>query len=288
MASESNLDFGYVFLWRSLSENPLWTQLPVHWLKVWIGILMKANYRATKWWDGEKMNHIPAGAFITSIDNMAAYCKVSPMQVRGALKFLQNAGMVTSQTSSKHTLLVVENWGTYQPQLESNFPSVTNQQQADNKPVTGREQGENRETTTAKEVNKEEYTLSPDEVAGPRIRVMPKSRRPRTPIHPLVEQYAKRIVDRHPVNRSCSLNEAAKYITAIVKGITLADLPERLAGIDRRHAARCASEDWCKDDCKYAPGLAKYLAPTLGRFDVEPPVSNPMVPQRREYPRLII
>jgi hypothetical protein len=105
---------GYIFLYRRLLENPLWHQLPAEWLKVWIGILLRANFKPTKWWDGKQQIDIPAGAFVTSIEKLAGFCKVTPKQIRGTLNYLERAGMVARRRAGTYSVLVVENWDTYQ------------------------------------------------------------------------------------------------------------------------------------------------------------------------------
>jgi hypothetical protein len=86
----------------------------------------------------------------------------------------------------------------------------------------------------------------------------------------LIQETAQRIHDRHPAVRRCSVKEIKKYLTAILKPVPKGERAERLAGIERRHALRCASEQWTKNGGEYAKGLANYLAPTMGRFDEDP------------------
>jgi hypothetical protein len=109
---------GYILLHRQLLENPIWTQMPAEHFKVWIGILMRANYKPSKWWDGSTQIDIPAGAFICSLDTLAQFCHVSISQVRSTIKYLEMTHAIARRTTHRHTLLTVTNWSIYQSAAE--------------------------------------------------------------------------------------------------------------------------------------------------------------------------
>lgn len=107
---------GYIRLHRKLIENPLWHQMPEAWLKIWIGILLRANFRPSQIWDRKtgKQVEIPAGAFVISISTLAEFTKCTPKQIRGTLAYLERAQMVARLRAGSLTVLVVENWDSYQ------------------------------------------------------------------------------------------------------------------------------------------------------------------------------
>ncbi|MCE5309676.1 MAG: hypothetical protein LLG20_18735 [Acidobacteriales bacterium] len=69
-----------------------------------------------KWWDGKQQVEIPAGAFVTSIEKLAQFCRVSPKQIRSALGYLERAEMVVWQRvdGRAYSVLIVANWDAYQ------------------------------------------------------------------------------------------------------------------------------------------------------------------------------
>ncbi len=60
------IDTGWVRIHRGLLKHPLMVQLPAEWFRVWIFILLRANFQPTTWWDGRREVSLPAGSFITS------------------------------------------------------------------------------------------------------------------------------------------------------------------------------------------------------------------------------
>jgi hypothetical protein len=82
---------------------------------------------------------------------------------------------------------------------------------------------------------------------------------------------ALRMIQRHPVKRRCSLTEAAKRLKAILGKLPKPERLRKLEQIESYHAGWCECEDWQKEDEKYAKGLANWLAPTEGRYELQPP-----------------
>jgi hypothetical protein len=105
---------GFVALYRRLLDHPLWKQLPSEWLKAWLYLLLRANHKPCSWWDGVREIEIPAGGLVTSIEKLAASSRITPRQARGSLDYFEKAGMVTRQTSSRHSIITITNWASYQ------------------------------------------------------------------------------------------------------------------------------------------------------------------------------
>ena len=90
-------------------------------------------------------------------------------------------------------------------------------------------------------------------------------------IDDLALETAQRLCSRHPAKRRCSVSEAVKRLRAIIGKLPKHEQAEKLAAIDRNHEAWCATEQWQKEGGEYAKGLANWLSPTEGRYDLQPP-----------------
>jgi uncharacterized protein YdaU (DUF1376 family) len=115
-----------------------------------------------------------------------------------------------------------------------------------------------------------EPTLEPVAAATVALEVVP-------PIseNELIAATADRLCKRHPKPRTCGPAEARKHLHAIVGKLPKADRAAKLQRIDRNHQGWCESEQWTKDGGAYAKSLANWLAPTMGRYDMEPPSRAP-------------
>jgi len=111
-------DNGFIKLHRALLGHPVWTQLSPTVLKVWIGCLLRANWKPSTWYDGKQQVYLPAGSFIFSQATLGKFCCLSRKQVRTALKHLQKLHCIhlklASTGAKRYSLLVIENWTTYQ------------------------------------------------------------------------------------------------------------------------------------------------------------------------------
>jgi hypothetical protein len=102
------------------------------------------------------------------------------------------------------------------------------------------------------------------------------------PIEEHVDLVSERIYSRHPSIRRCGPAEIKKHLRTITAKIKTAEAKiAKLYAIDAIHAAWCGTEDWTKEDGKFAKGLDNWLAPTMGRFDVaparDPPKEKPTI-----------
>jgi hypothetical protein len=129
---------GFIKIWRSMADDPLWTSVPHAWFRVAMGVLFKANWKPGKWWDGSREVQIPAGGLVTSEDKLAGFCRVSRQQCRGAFRYFQETQWAKVETTSRHTLLIVRNWGRYQGDTRDRQPA---DDQPDNQPITTIEEG---------------------------------------------------------------------------------------------------------------------------------------------------
>jgi len=54
---------GWIRLHRSMLDHPLMEQLPAAWFRIWVAILLSANWKPGVWWNGKREISIPAGSF---------------------------------------------------------------------------------------------------------------------------------------------------------------------------------------------------------------------------------
>jgi hypothetical protein len=241
---------GYIFLHRRILDNPIWHQLPAEWLKVWIGILLRANFRPTKWWDGHRQVDIPAGAFVTSIQSLANFCKCTPKQIRGSLEYLERANMVARQRASQYSIITVSNWETYQ--------TLRGAEGIDG----GMDEGTVRAYTRAIRGQAEGKRRATEEEGNKAIRE--EGTPPSLDFHDWLErQYA-----RHPKKRDKGLAERYAVESFEAGKFTLDEF-------ERVHKLMCASEDWIWKNGAKAPTLAQWILDEGWRY---PPVDEQATP----------
>jgi hypothetical protein len=280
---------GFVRLPRQITEHPVWTALEPPVLKVMLALVIKANWTAKPWYDGSKTVDIPRGSFVTSYPKMAEYCQLSPKQVRSAFAHLEKLGIAAYKRAHRWTMVTVLDYDTYQPprneegRLEGSLRAGS-----------GQDEGTMRAPT--KEVKNIRTPPTPsEEGAGvePPVESSPpantgKRRRSATVLKPyqsVLEEVSESIYARHPRGnrrRDASVGCVATKLASILKHKrTPADECEAyLRRIDRIHEAMCASDEWCKDDGRFAKSLRNFLAPTEEFYDVEPE-SDPAGKPRR-------
>ena len=102
---------GHIKLHRSLTEWGWYTDLPT--CKLWLHILLRANYKACEWQGIE----IPRGAFVTSYAALSAESGLSVKQVRTALGKLKKTGEITVKTNRHYTVITVSKYDEYQNEM---------------------------------------------------------------------------------------------------------------------------------------------------------------------------
>jgi hypothetical protein len=101
----------------------------------------------------------------------------------------------------------------------------------------------------------------------------------------VLEQAAQRMHDQHPQHRRCSVPMVKQKLRAIAKRSPVPDRVARISEIEQRHSGWCGY--WGREPgSPFAKALENWLAPTMGRFDEEPPASVPQPPA--SPPRLML
>jgi hypothetical protein len=106
---------GYILLYRSLLETPLFKNKPAAWLKIWLYILLQANWRESVFRprQGEPIT-VPAGSLVTSLEKLGTHAALSKEHARRCLDYLERTRAVTLQRTHHWTIVTIVNWATYQ------------------------------------------------------------------------------------------------------------------------------------------------------------------------------
>ncbi len=119
---------GYIRLHRCIFKWEWWSDPPTR--DVFLYCLLKANWKDMKF-QGEE---IKRGSFVTSYPKICAGTGVSIQQARTAIKHLKSTGELTVRTTSKYSVITIQNYDKYQvDNSQGNSQSTGNQQAINNK-----------------------------------------------------------------------------------------------------------------------------------------------------------
>jgi hypothetical protein len=106
---------GYIRLHRKLLENPLFRNKPAAWLKIWIYILLRVNWRDSVFRprQGEPVR-VPAGSMITSLEKLGTHAGLSKEHARRCLDYLERTHSATLERTHQYSMINVTNWDAYQ------------------------------------------------------------------------------------------------------------------------------------------------------------------------------
>lgn len=131
-------DQGWISLYRKIQNLFVWTNSDQ--LKLWLLILMKANHSENKFlFNGEEIS-VTSGQMVTGAHILASEFNEGVPRDKAVtwrtlwrwVKKFENAEMLTIKSTTKYSVITVNNWGEYQ---EHDKP-VTKQRQATDNPVT--------------------------------------------------------------------------------------------------------------------------------------------------------
>ena len=152
-------DQSYIKLFRSMLDWDWWDDLNVR--SLWITILLMANWKDKKW----RGIVIKKGSFFTSYEHLADTSGLSVQKVRTALNKLKSTGEITIKSTSRGTLVTIENWEKFQSwELDSTSELTshsTNEQQTSNKRATNEQQQpkkDNKDKKDKKDIKRERFT----------------------------------------------------------------------------------------------------------------------------------
>ena len=121
---------GFIVLHRSMLDWEWYTDEKVS--RLFIHCLLKANHADNKF-RGKIINR---GSFQTSYQMLSEQTGLSVRNIRTSLNKLKTTGELTIKTSSKNTVIVINNYDYYQSNDKQSDKQVTNKRQASDKQVT--------------------------------------------------------------------------------------------------------------------------------------------------------
>lgn len=111
MAHNSN----WIKLYRQIFDSQIWNvKEPFDIRSAWIDLILLANHKDGKVIISGELIKVPRGAHFTSVQHLAARWKWSIKRVRGYLKLLEKAEMVTVVGTHRGTLVTIVNYDDYQ------------------------------------------------------------------------------------------------------------------------------------------------------------------------------
>ena len=129
---------GYIRLWRSLADSPVWLNSSPQCQSVLIVLLLHACFKPVKWdVRGEQITLQPGQLFL-SWNRIMKWCgqRATRQGVRSALARLEKMDFITQETTHSGTLITIVNWGRYQGSEDSEQPN----EQPSNNPRTTQQQ----------------------------------------------------------------------------------------------------------------------------------------------------
>ena len=127
-------------------------------LKVYLVLLLSANWKDAEW-HGIKLKR---GQLITSYPKLAEKCSLSVQEIRTAFNHLKSTGDITVKTTSKFSIVTVNNYDVPEEATDNSTDKSIVKQQADNIQSTVNRQTVNSQSTTEEE-RKEEKEIKEKE-----------------------------------------------------------------------------------------------------------------------------
>jgi hypothetical protein len=150
-------DEEYIKMFRKLVFWEWYTD--VNTTKLFLHCLLMANWQPGRW----RGISYKKGQFFTSISNLSKETGLTVREVRTALDHLMSTNEVTSQTTSRYTLITVVNFEKYQGkrQTERQTNDTQNDTQNDKQPTNKRQQNKNNKNN--KNTTEEVYKAPPED-----------------------------------------------------------------------------------------------------------------------------
>lgn len=102
----------WIKLYRELLDSPIFQDAEL--LKVWMWILLKANYKKRKSIFNKQVIELKPGQLIVGRKSAASKLNISESKFYRAMKTLQKLGSIEQQTNSMFTVVTVCNWEVFQ------------------------------------------------------------------------------------------------------------------------------------------------------------------------------
>lgn len=132
---------GFVVLYRKFREWEWYTDSNTK--DVFLELILTANFKDSKF----KGYLIPRGSVVTSIHNLAVAVGLTDMKVRTALEHLKSTGEITIKTTSKFSIITVNNYDYYQDDNTQNNNQISGKEHTDNNQISSKEHSNNNNGT---------------------------------------------------------------------------------------------------------------------------------------------
>ena len=121
---------GFIVLYRSLLEWEWYSDANT--TRLFLHCLLRANHKDNKW----QGIMIERGSFVTSYEKLSQETGLSVRSVRTSLNKLKTTCEVTIKTSTKNTVIVINNYNLYQSSDTPTDKRTTNKRQTNDKQTT--------------------------------------------------------------------------------------------------------------------------------------------------------
>lgn len=125
---------GFIKLQRKLTQWEWYDDIPTKVL--FLHLLLTVNWKDKKWRGVE----IKRGQILTGVPTLAEQTNLSQMQVRRALSNLTDTKEINRQTTSRYSIITLNNYNEYQKNNSQTTGITTDEQQTDNTQATGKQQ----------------------------------------------------------------------------------------------------------------------------------------------------
>lgn len=209
-------DTGFIILHRSLLEWEWYNDINT--TRLFIHCLLKANYK-TKNWRGIT---IERGTFVTSTNSLSVETGLSLRNVRTSLEKLKKTGELTIKTTSKNSVVTVNNYDTYQTNDKQTDTQTTSKTTSK---VTSNRQATDKQLTTTNKSNKDnKETILVEETPTKKKKYGDKVAMTEEQYEKLIERFGKTATDRYIEKIDIYIGMKGKtykdYYLAVIKWIT--------------------------------------------------------------------
>ena len=123
---EENKKRGWIKLYRSIQDNPIWKDKPFSQGQAGIDLLLMANREDRNVMIGNQVMNVKSGSFITSIVRLSERWGWERTKTSRFLKCLESDSQIALQTHNKCTAITIANWAFYQNQCTSDAQQTHN------------------------------------------------------------------------------------------------------------------------------------------------------------------
>ena len=186
---------GWVSIHRKIQDHWLWEDKPFSKGVAWVDLLMLANHTEGKVVLGNSIIEVKAGTVVTSKKKLAERWGWSNTKVNNFLELLEKDDMVTTKSTTKHTIVTIENYSDYQDNAnektyQKHNENISKAHQKHNKSITetyqkhtiNNENNENNDNNKKKNTKKKKYHESEllDKAIGEYVEYRAKIKKPMT------------------------------------------------------------------------------------------------------------